>query len=169
MDYFVGFDDFAVGGVEDVAVTIAADRTLVEGHDVLRECARLVGKDVLDLAQLLVQGSGPGLGRRLGLLVEHLLVPVDQEGLGQPDDFDADVERDGHDRVQHDGVREEDEQCNDSRTSGRRLGRNERIPWQIRAEILAGDHFPNSARDRAEEAHRQEKENDLNGSTTDGH
>ena len=36
---------------------------------------------------------------RLGLLVKHLLVPVDEEGLGQSDDFHAVVQSDGHDIV----------------------------------------------------------------------
>lgn len=45
--------------------TVAApcDAALLELHDVLRQSARLVGEDVLDLTQLLVQGRSPSLRR----------------------------------------------------------------------------------------------------------
>ena len=97
--HLVGFYDFAVGCVIDITVASASDGALVEGHDVLRERARLVREDVLDLSELLVERGGARLGGRLGLLVKHLLVPVDEEGLGQSDDFHAVVQSDGHDIV----------------------------------------------------------------------
>ena len=37
----IGVDDLAVGGVEDVAVGLAADGAFVERHDVLRQRPRL--------------------------------------------------------------------------------------------------------------------------------
>ena len=44
-----------------LTVSLSTDVALLEGHDVLREGARLVREDVLYLAQLLVQGGGPSL------------------------------------------------------------------------------------------------------------
>ena len=70
-------------------VAAAVDGALVEDHDVLGEGARLVGEDVLHLAQLLVQGGGAGLGRRPLLHAEHLLVPVDEVAVAQADDLHA--------------------------------------------------------------------------------
>lgn len=158
--YLVGFNDLSVGGVKDVAVARSADGAFVKAHNVLRQRARLVGKDVLDLAQLLVECRRPGFGARLRLVVEHLLVPVDKERLGEPDDFDADVQRDGHDRVKHNGVREEDEQSDDRRAA-RRVGWDQRIPRQVIGEVAARHPFPDTAGDRAEQAHGQQEENNL--------
>lgn len=63
------------------------DGALVEGHDVLRQGPRLVAEDVLDLAQLLVERGGPGLGRSVALGVIHLPVPVDEEAVAQTDEL----------------------------------------------------------------------------------
>lgn len=156
----IRFDDLSVGCVKDVAIAIPSDGALVETHYVLSERARLVGEDVLDLAELFVERRGASLGGRLRLFVEHLLVPIDEEGLGKPDDLHAYVERDGHHRVEHDGIGEEDEQGNDSRAGGR-LGWNQRIPWEVGGEQLTRDPLPNAASDGAEEAHRQEEKNNL--------
>ncbi len=156
----IGFHDFTGDGIEDVTVADATDGALIEGHDVLRQRSCFVGEDVLDLAELLVQRGGARLGRRLGLVVEHLLVPVDEEGLSQPDDLDADVERDGHNRVKHDGVRKEDEQRDDGGATAR-LGWDQRVPRQVRPKILARRRLPHAARDRCEQAHREQKEHDL--------
>ena len=117
--------------VEDVAVAFAADRALVERHDVLRngvgilitnppfhwsgaglwegtngggegerthlsECARLVGEDVLDLPQLLVQRGCPRLGRRVRLLVVHVQVPADDETQRQSDHLHAETQVSRH-------------------------------------------------------------------------
>ena len=68
-------------------VAAAVDGALVKDHDVLGEGARLVGEDVLHLAQLLVQGGGAGLGGRPLLHAEHLLVPVDEVAVAQADDL----------------------------------------------------------------------------------
>lgn len=67
----------------------AIDAALLEGHDVLGEGARLVGEDVLHLAQLLVEGGGAGLRRCPLLCAEHLLVPVDEVAVAQADDLHA--------------------------------------------------------------------------------
>ena len=50
----------------------------------LCEGAGLVGEYVLDLAKLLVEGGGARSGRGAALLVVHVLVPVDQEALHEP-------------------------------------------------------------------------------------
>lgn len=70
-------------------VAAAMDGALAEDHDVLREGARLVGEDVLHLAQLLAQRGGAGLRRRAPPRAEHLLVPVDEVAVAQADDLHA--------------------------------------------------------------------------------
>lgn len=44
-------------------VAASSDGALLELHDVLRQSSRLVGEDVLDLTELLVQGGGSSLHR----------------------------------------------------------------------------------------------------------
>ena len=44
----------------------------LELHDVLGQGARLVREDILDLSQLVVQIRGTGVGRRVGLFMEHV-------------------------------------------------------------------------------------------------
>lgn len=68
-------------------VAAAIDGALAEDHDVLGEGARLVGEDVLHLAQLLVQGGGARLRRRPFLHAEHPLVPVDEVTVAQANDL----------------------------------------------------------------------------------
>lgn len=70
-------------------VAAAIDGALVEDHDVLGECARLVREDVLHLAQLLIQRGGAGLRGRPFLHAEHLLVPVDEVAVAQADDLNT--------------------------------------------------------------------------------
>lgn len=70
-----------------LTVAAAIDRALVEDHDVLGKGARLIGEDVLHLAQLLVQGGGAGLSRRPLLHAEHLFVPVDEVAVTQANDL----------------------------------------------------------------------------------
>lgn len=91
--------NFAGGLVDDIAVALAGDGALIEGHDVLRERSSFVGEDVLYLAELLVERgcAGPGVG--VGRLEVHLLVPVDEERLDKSNDLDADVKTDGHDGI----------------------------------------------------------------------
>lgn len=81
VNYLGQLDGLARPQIDDVPVGSARDTTLVERHDVLRERARLVREDVLNLAELLVQRRRARLGVRFRLLVVHLLVPVDQERL----------------------------------------------------------------------------------------
>lgn len=73
--------------ISNVTVWFAVDGALVEGHDVLGEGPRLVAEDVLDLAELLVQGGGSSLGGRVVVCVVHLLVPFNVEAVPQPDDL----------------------------------------------------------------------------------
>ena len=58
----------------------------------LRERASLVGEDVLDLSEFLVQRRRPRARRRVGLRVIHLLVPVDPPAVTEANDLDADVQ-----------------------------------------------------------------------------
>lgn len=72
-----------------LTVSCASDGAAVEGHDVLRQGASLVTEDVLDLAQFLTQGGGPGLGWRVALDMVHLAVPVDEEAATQAGELHA--------------------------------------------------------------------------------
>lgn len=70
-----------------LTIGLSVDGALVEGHDVLCECSGLVREDVFDLAQLLVERGGPGLGRRVTLGIVHLPVPVYVETVPQANDL----------------------------------------------------------------------------------
>lgn len=78
--------------IELLTVSFPIDGALVEGHDVLRQGARLVTEDVFDLAQLLIEHGGPRLGRSVILGVIHLPVPVDIEAAPQTDDLHTDID-----------------------------------------------------------------------------
>ena len=78
-------------GVGHDGVLGAGDGALLELHDVPGERAGLVGEDVLDLAQLLVEVGRPRVGVGLRLLVVHLLVPVDEVRLDELDELQADL------------------------------------------------------------------------------
>ena len=58
----------------------------------LSERASLVGEDVLDLPQFLVQRGRPRLGRRVRLRVVHVQVPADDEAQRQPDHLHAETQ-----------------------------------------------------------------------------
>jgi hypothetical protein len=75
-NYLADFHYIAGLEIDNVAVRPSANATLVERHDVLRQRARFVGENVLNLAELLVERRGAGFRESFGLLVEHLLVPV---------------------------------------------------------------------------------------------
>lgn len=77
-----------------LTISLSVDGALVEGHDVLRQGSRLVAEDVFDLAQLLVERGGPGLGRSVVLGVIHLPVPVDEEAVAQTDELHTGKVRD---------------------------------------------------------------------------
>lgn len=47
------------------------------------------------LAELFVQGGGPGLGCCVTLGAEHLLVPVDEVAVAQPDHLHTDTHTEG--------------------------------------------------------------------------
>ena len=82
------------------------------------------------------------------------------ERLDNKEHLDADVERDGHDRVEHDGVREEHEEGDDSGSAHRLIG-DQRVPRQEGSEVLARHRLPNAAGCRAEQTHRQQEKHDL--------
>lgn len=75
--YLGHLDSLTGPQIDHIAVRPTRYATLVECHDVLRQCARLVREDVLDLTQLLIQGRRPGFGMCFRFVVVHLLVPVD--------------------------------------------------------------------------------------------
>ena len=77
-------------GTRGVGPTVddAADAALLEGHDVLRERARLVREHVPHLAQLVVEAGAAGLGGHVLWRVVHLYVPVDEHAVAQVDELD---------------------------------------------------------------------------------
>ena len=56
--------------------------TARENH--LRECSRLVGEDVLDLAELFIESGRSRHGRRVFGLEVHVPVPVDPQTVNEP-------------------------------------------------------------------------------------
>lgn len=72
-----------------LTVAVPVHGALAEDHDVLGEGAGFVREDVLHLPQLLVEGGGPGLGWRAALGTVHLLVPVDEVAVPEPDHLHA--------------------------------------------------------------------------------
>ena len=85
----------APGLVDLVGVGGAADGAAAELHLVAGEGARLVGKDVLDLAELLDEGGGAAEGGGVRLGVVHVEVRVDELCLLELDDLHGDDEGDG--------------------------------------------------------------------------
>ena len=69
--------------VKQIAVDSAVDGTPVKRHHVLRKRASLVGEDVLDLPELLVQRRRPRLRRCVGRHVVHLVIPVDPPAVAE--------------------------------------------------------------------------------------
>lgn len=72
-----------------LTVSLAVYATFFERHDVLRKRSCLIGEDVVDLPQLLVQRGGSGLRCRVLLRIVHLQVPVYKIALAQTNHFDA--------------------------------------------------------------------------------
>ena len=75
-----------------------------ELHDILRQGARLIAENVLDLSELLVQRRRSCHRWRILCRVVHLSIPIDEEGLPEANDLDGDVKRDGDQSVQDDYV-----------------------------------------------------------------
>ena len=65
----------------------AVDAALLEGHDVLCERSRLVGEDVLHLAQQVVEAGASRFGGQVLGLVVHTLIPVDEDAVSQVDEL----------------------------------------------------------------------------------
>lgn len=53
-------------------IIASSDSALLELHDILRQSSCLVGEDVLDLTQLLIQGGGPSLQTVKGVYAAEL-------------------------------------------------------------------------------------------------
>lgn len=78
---------WGVGRGRGPTVDNSIDAALLEGHDVLGERARLVGEDVLHLAQQVVEAGASRFGGQVLGLVVHVLVPVDEDAVPQVDEF----------------------------------------------------------------------------------
>ena len=91
--YLRQFDCFARTHINHIAIGTAGNAALVERHNVLRQGARFVREDVLYLAQLLVQRGGARFRVSFRLVVVHLFIPVDKEGLREPDHLQRERER----------------------------------------------------------------------------
>lgn len=72
-----------------LTVSLAIYAAFFKCHDVLCESSCLVGEDIMDLPQLLIQSGGSGLCSRILLRVIHLQVPVYKITLAQTNHFDA--------------------------------------------------------------------------------
>ena len=97
----------APGLVDLVGVGDAADGAAAELHLVAGEGAGLVGKDVLDLAELLDEGGCPAEGGGVRRCVIHVKVEVDELRLLEFDNFHGNNEGDG------DKIVVEDNKCED--------------------------------------------------------
>jgi hypothetical protein len=83
------------------AVLVGTNAELLEFHDVLGECARLVREDVADHAQFFVQVAALDFRRHvLFLVIDHVVV-LDEVALCELDHFQTDKQRDTHE-VHHD-------------------------------------------------------------------
>ena len=87
-------------------VRAACDRTAAELHFIARERARLVRKDVFNLAEFLDEGRRPAKRWGVGFCIVHIEVVVDQLGLLELDDLHSDDERDWDKVVIEDDKRE---------------------------------------------------------------
>lgn len=81
-----------------VTILSAHDGAAPEHHLVLGQRPRLVGEDVLDLAQVLGDVQGSALNGQIGLLVVEVKVIVQEEYLPQLHQLNGHVQRD---RDQH--------------------------------------------------------------------
>lgn len=77
-----------------VRILAAHDGAAPEHHPVLRQRARLVGEDVLDLAQVLRDVEGTTLDGRVGLFVVQVEVVVQEEDLPELHQLDGHVQGD---------------------------------------------------------------------------
>ena len=85
-----------VVGVKD----LPSDRAADELHHILGQGSRLVREDILDLSQLLVQTCGTGHEARVGLLVVHSPVHVQEVALDDLDELKGHIQGDGDELVQ---------------------------------------------------------------------
>eukprot|EP01137_Pigoraptor_chileana_P037562 Opistho-2@34839 len=78
----------------------APNCALDKRHDIARERARLVGKHILNHAELLAQRRRAAVRRRVRVLIVHKHIPVDEKALPNADELERYVEGNGHERVQ---------------------------------------------------------------------
>ena len=93
-----------------IPVDFSVNRAFVKRHYILRERAGLVRENVLNLAELFVECGGARFGRQIFHIIIHFAVPIDPQALYGAYEFNAHIQRYGHDRVQNDQVGQEDEQ-----------------------------------------------------------
>jgi len=78
--------------VKQISIDSTIDGTPVKRHDVLSQRAGLVGKDVFNLTELLVQRRRPRLRRGVCRCIVHLVVPVDPPTVTEPYHFHTDTQ-----------------------------------------------------------------------------
>lgn len=78
-----------------LAVENGTCRESLELHNVLRECACLVRKDVANLSEFLIEIAGLRLGRLVLLLIIHHPVPLYKDALAKLHSFERHEQRDG--------------------------------------------------------------------------
>jgi hypothetical protein len=153
-------NDIARLEVDHIAVGSASNAALVERHDVLRQRARFVGENVLDLSQLLVERRRASSRIRFALLVQHLFVPIDLERLDKANHLNGHVQRDRHDRVEDNRVREEDEHADDGGALDL-LRNDDLVPRQELLKVVADEALPDGGRNRAEATNGQQEKDNL--------
>ena len=132
-----------------LAVRQAVDGALLELHDVLGQGAGLVGEDVLDLTEVVRDAPRLGRARVVDAVVVHVRVAVDEENLGQLDQLDGDVQRDGHQVLEEDDAGPEGDEAVQRRGAGDGSELEE-----VDGAVLLG---PGDAlHDAAHEAHEEE-------------
>ena len=115
-------------------IKLFVNGTLIKRHDILRERARLVREDILDLTEFLIERSSACLGRQILLVIVHIDVPIDPQTLYGPYELHAHVQRNRHDRIQNDQIGQEDEHGNDGGTLIP-LTTHKRLPRQVLLKI----------------------------------
>jgi len=82
--------------LDSCAVRLWTSSKLFEFHDVAGERARLVGEDVLDLAELLVNVGALRAAEEVLLIVEHICVVLHEGALEKLDHLESHEQGDRH-------------------------------------------------------------------------
>lgn len=85
-----------------VRILAAHDGATSEHHLVLCQGPRLIGEDVLDLAQVLRDIEGSTLNGQIGLFIIQVKVIVQEEHLPELHQLNGDVQRDGDQHLKRD-------------------------------------------------------------------